>query len=286
MCNNINAINRFGKATDGWNRTIFECTDVNIFKLMPSINRAVNEKYINSFIKLMKEDKFDPERGLLIIDINTKTILDGQHRAEAYKKVQEAGIYNKPILVRFVDAPKKVSDLQKYIQELQKGRKWNLEDYITANLYGKNDLRRLQEFCLSHPLLSKGDLTYWSKGACIVSRETAQKTYKGMLKQRDMHFTEEEWNNAETIYQEVTAILNAINQAKPSAGFEYIVNAWKKIRYDIDNMGRVCKLPNGFNSFVEMIKENRADFPAGEQGVEPYYDFFIGILDSVSIAES
>lgn len=283
MCNNYTNISRIGQATVDYRR-IYEYTDVTNFKFMPTINRAVSEKNVNTFVKLMKDGKFDPERGLIIIDINTKAILDGQHRVEAYKKAHEAGFYDKPLLVRYVDGPKKTAELQAYIAELQKGRKWQLEDYITANLSAKNDLRRLQEFCLNHPLLSRGYDAHWSKGACIVSRETTPKVYKNMLKQRDVRFTEEEWNSAETIYEEAKAILEAISQRKTTAGFEYIVNAWKKIRYDIDSMSQVCKLPNGFGTFLSLIKEHRADFPAGEQAVEPYYDFFTEVIIKAALA--
>ena len=281
MCNTNNNLNRIGKATVDYRR-IYEYTDVSIFKFMPHINRAVNEKNVNSFVRLMKSGKFDTERGIIIIDINTKAILDGQHRIEAYTKAQQAG-YNKPLLVRYVDAPTKVEELQLYIAELQKGRKWQLEDYISANIAAKNDLRKLQDFCFNHPLLHKGDFAHWSKGACIVSRETVQKDYKGKLRDRHVRFTDEEWNNAETVYSEAERILEAMNQDKPTAGFEYIINAWKKIRYDIDTMGKVCKLKDGFNTFIDLIRANRADIPGGSQGVDDYYEFFLNILKSEEV---
>lgn len=279
MCKSNVNLSRIGKATPDYNRRIFEYTDVSSFKFAPHINRAVNEKNVNAFVKLMKSGKFDPERGVIIVDVNTKITVDGQHRVQAYKKAQEMFGYDVPLLVRYVDAPQKVEELQLYIAELQKGRKWTLEDYISANIASKNDLRRVEEFCFSHPLLHKGDYAYWSKAACIISHLTTQKDYKAKLRDRHMRFTEEEWNNAETVYGEAERILAAMNQDNPTSGFEYIVNAWKKIRYDIDTMGKVCRLKDGFNTFIELIRANRVNVPGGSQAVEPYYDFFLGLLN-------
>ena len=188
------------------------------------------------------------------------------------------------LFVRFVDAPTGVEELQNYIRQFQVSRKWSLEDFISANIYGKNDLEKLKDFCLAHKYLNKGDDladVFWRKGAAIVAK-TGSSEYKNRLKERNVRFTPEEWEDAERNYEEVTALMSAIGKSWTDGGFEYIVNAWKKVRNNFSLMEKICRLPNGCNSFFELLRNSR-NIPSG-QAENVWYDFFVDTLNSATEA--
>lgn len=263
---------------------IYKFYTISEFTTNNKVNRAVNGSNVKKFYNLMKNGKFDPMMGIVVVDIKTGTIIDGQHRVEAFKRACEEFGYTGYLFVRFVDAPTGVEDLQNYIRQFQVSRKWSLEDYISANIYGKNDLEKLKDFCLAHKYLNKGDDLadiFWRKGAAIVAK-TGSSEYKNRLKERNVRFTPEEWEDAERNYEEVTALMSAIGKSWTDGGFEYIVNAWKKVRYDFSLMEKICRLPNGCNSFFEMLRNSR-NIPSGQaEGV--WYNFFVDTLNSATEA--
>lgn len=258
---------------------IYSFKNIEDFTFDNKVNRAVNESHWKKFYRLMKKGEFKPEMGLIVVDIKTGTIIDGQHRVEAFKKACEDFGYNGKLWVRFVDAPSGIEDLQNYIRQFQVSRKWSLEDYISANMYGKNDLERLKEFCLAHPFLNKGNDqadVFWRKGAAIIAK-TGSAEYKNRLKQRNVRFYPDEWANAERFYNEVSDLMDAIGKSWTDGGFEYIVNAWKKVRYDIPLMEKICTLPGGIKTYFAFLRARR-DIPSGQaEGV--WYDFFVSVIN-------
>ena len=260
---------------------IYDFYNVNDFTFNSKVNRAVNASNVKKFYNLMKNGKFDPIMGIVVVDIKTGTIIDGQHRVEAFKRACDEFGYTGYLLVRYVDAPSGIEELQNYIRQFQVSRKWQLEDYISANIYGKNDLEKLKDFCLSHRYLNKGDDladVFWRKGAAIIAK-TCSSEYKNRLKQRNVRFTQEEWSDAERNYKEVTSLMDALGKSWSDGGFEYIVNAWKKVRYDFTLFEKICRLPNGCNSFFEVLSNCR-NIPSGQaEGV--WYDFFVNTLNDI-----
>lgn len=263
---------------------IYKFYTISEFTFNDKVNRAVNGSNVKKFYNLMKNGKFDPMMGIVVVDIKTGTIIDGQHRVEAFKKACEEFGYTGYLFVRFVDAPTGVEELQNYIRQFQVSRKWSLEDFISANIYGKNDLEKLKDFCLAHKYLNKGDDladVFWRKGAAIVAK-TGSSEYKIRLRKRNVRFTPEEWDDAERTYEEVTALMDALGKSWSDGGFEYIVNAWKKVRYDMDLLEKICRLPNKYNTFFEMLR-NSKNIPSGQaEGV--WYDFFVDTLNSATEA--
>lgn len=263
---------------------IYSFNDVEDFTFNRIVNRAVVTSNVKKFYNLMKNGKFDPMMGLVVVDINTGTIIDGQHRVKAYEKAREDGVYTGSILVRYVEAPSGVAELQDYIRQFQVSRKWGLEDYISANIHGKNDLERLRDFCLNHVFLNKGGDeadVFWRKGAAIVAK-TGSSEYKNRLKQRNVRFTPEEWADAERTYNEVTLLMDALGKSWTDGGFEYIVNAWKKVRYDMDLLEKICRLPNKYNTFFDLLR-NSKNIPSGQaEGV--WIDFFTEVIIKAALA--
>lgn len=254
------------------------------FTFNRKVNRAVNASNVKKFYNLMKKGGFKPEMGLVVVDIKTGTIIDGQHRVEAFKRACEEFGYDGELWVRYVDAPTGVEELQNYIRQFQVSRKWQLEDYISANIYGKNDLERLKDFCLAHKYLNKGDDladVFWRKGAAIIAK-TNSSEYKERLKQRNVRFTVEEWTDAERTYVEITKLMDALGKSWTDGGFEYIVNAWKKVRYDMDLLEKICLLPNKYDTYFRLLKTSPKT-PSG-QAEKVWYDFFVETLNKAFAA--
>ena len=264
--------------------TIYEFHDVEDFTFNSIANRAVVNNHVRKFYKLMQKGRFDPMMGLVVVDIKTGTIIDGQHRVKAFMRAKEDGVYEGPILVRFVNAPSEIGELQEYIRQFQVARKWGLEDYISANIHGKNDLEKLRDFCLSHANLNKGGDdadVFWRKGAAIVAK-TGSSEYKNRLKLRNVRFTHEEWADAERTYNEVMTLMDALGKSWTDGGFEYIVNAWKKVRYDMDLLEKICRLPNKYNTFFDLLR-NSKNVPSGQaEGV--WLDFFTEVINKAALA--
>ena len=262
---------------------IYDFNGVEDFTFNRVVNRAVVTSNVKKFYNLMKNGKFDPMMGLVVVDIYTGTIIDGQHRVKAFEKAKEDGVYTGSILVRYVEAPSGVAELQDYIRQFQVSRKWGLEDYISANIHGKNDLERLRDFCFSHSNLNKGHEetdVFWRKGAAIVAK-TGSSEYKNRLKQRNVRFTPEEWADAERTYNEVVTLMDALGKSWTDGGFEYIVNAWKKVRYDMDLLEKICRLPNKYNTFFDLLR-NSKNIPSGQaEGV--WTDFFTAVINKAAL---
>ena len=260
---------------------IYVFTDVEDFTFNSRVNRALVNSNVKKFFNLMKKGKFDPALGVIVVDIKTGTIIDGQHKVKAFKKAVEEFGYDGCLYVRFVEAPECVADLQDYIRQFQEGRKWQLEDYISANLHGKNDLEKLRTFCLNHEKLNSGndDDVFWRKGACIIAK-TNSSEYKKRLKDRNVRFTNEECADAERSYQEAIILMNSLGKSWTDGGFEYILNAWKKVRYDMNLLEKICVLPKKWDTLFENLK-NRNDKPSGQaEGV--WYDFFVETINNAA----
>lgn len=258
---------------------IYVFNSIEEFTMNKKVNRAVNASHVKKFYRLMQKGEFDPIMGIIVVDIKTGIIIDGQHRVEAFIKAQREFGYDGVLCVRFVDAPSGVEELQNYIRQFQVSRKWSLEDYISANIYGKNDLEKLKDFCLNHPYLNKGDdLTdvFWRKGAAIIAK-TDSSEYKNRLKLRNVRFTNEEWADADRFYNEVVSLMDAIGKSWTDGGFEYIVNAWKKVRYDFTLIQKICSMPGGLETYFALLRANK-NTPSGQaEGV--WYDYFVGVVD-------
>lgn len=262
---------------------IYKFNSIEDFTMNNKVNRAVNASHVKKFYRLMQKGEFKPEMGIIVVDIKTGVIIDGQHRVEAFIKAQREFGYDGKLWVRFVDAPSGVEALQDYIRHFQVSRKWSLEDYISANIYGKNDLEKLKDFCLSHQYLNKGDDladVFWRKGAAIISKKGSS-DYKNMLKQRNFHFTAEEWADADRFYNEVVSLMDAIGKSWTDGGFEYIVNAWKKVRYDFTLIQKICSMPGGLETYFGLLRANK-NTPSGQaEGV--WYDFFTEVINKAAL---
>lgn len=233
--------------------TIEDCEKFNLFPF----NRKLREDLIKKYEKLFLEGK---DMGFIVIEKQTEYIiikmgiLDGQHRIEAWKRAKAKNPDVKPLVIIYDTLDLHTDDERKErIQELNKGVHWNMNDFISSNISGDNELSRLEEFCLSHSRLyretktgkNKGKKTaLFRRGAAIVTGDP--KYYRNALR-GNFRASEDQWSEAEEVYNEIESFLVPMKLSNQTdiPALEGIINGWQDIRNDRRYVNKISKLPNG-----------------------------------------
>lgn len=230
-------------------------------------NRNLDFKHCKDFKISMLNGASDALIGVMIIDIKTNQIYDGQHRIQAYKDAVKEG-YNKPLRVMFINAPENEEEQIKLINELNNGKHWNINDHIDSHKGGDNDLLKLEAFCLEHPRLyketkkgkDKGKKSaFMRRGAAIVTGKPSY--YKKSLRDGTFKPLKEDWDDAENVYSEVMNILDATKLANQSdiPSLEGIINGWFAVHNDCRLSRKIKTLPNGLNDVYECMSPSLMD---------------------------
>lgn len=234
--------------------TIEECEK---FVLLTGINRSIRRDLVNKYKKMYLEGK---DLGPMIIEEETNGILDAQHRREAWKEAKAENPNIVPLTFMYYWV--KLNDdeeRKKAIQDLNNGVHWNVNDFINSNMGGDNELRRLEEFCLSHERLfkekkkgkDKGKKSpLFRRGAAIVSGDP--KYYRKALRE-NFKVSEDQWDEAEDIYNEIENFLVGMKLSNQTdiPAFEGIINGWHIIRNNRRYYDKITKLPNGIKDLYE-----------------------------------
>lgn len=241
---------------------IYLFTNLDAFTRHPS-NRELDNKLVKTYCKSMLEGASDNLIGEMTIDVKTYQIYDGQHRIEAYKLASKKG-FNRPLRVKFINAPESLDEQRKLINDINNGKHWDVYDHIHSHIDGNNDLDRLQTFCLNHPRLfrvkktgkDKGTISkiFYRRGAAIVTGD--QNYYKKALKDGTFKAKEDDWNDAEDVYNEVMRILDATKLSNQTdiPAIEGIINGWYKVRNNIKQVNKINKLPHKMDDVFEEMQ--------------------------------
>lgn len=240
--------------------TIKDCEE---FKLFP-FNRGIREDLVKKYEKMYLEGK---NLGPMIVERKTKGTLDAQHRKEGWKraKAKKDDIPTLPVLY-YEDLWGELNtdeERKEAIQGLNSGVHWNMNDFITSNMGGDNELSKLEEFCLEHNRLhrvvksgkNKGKKTaLFRRGAAIVSGDP--KYYRNALR-GDFKATKEQWEEAEDVYNEVEKFLVGMKLSNQTdiPALEGIINGWQIVRNDRRYLRKIDKLPNGLNDLYQYAGE-------------------------------
>lgn len=237
--------------------TIEDCEKFNLY----SFNRKVREDLVKAYEKLFLEGH---NMGFMVIEKKTNGVLDGQHRREAWKRAKAKKDDIQP-LVFIYDTMELNSDdeRKKRIQELNKGVHWNMNDFISSNMGGDNELSRLEEFCLSHTRLYRETKTgknkgkksaLFRRGAAIVTGDP--KYYRNALR-GDFKASEDQWAEAEDVYNEIENFLVPMKLSNQTdiPALEGIINGWQDIRNDRRYANKISKLPHGMKDLYKYAGE-------------------------------
>lgn len=157
-------------------------------------NRAINDRHKNKIKRAIQSGAYIQP---IVVDKNTGGIIDGQHRAEAYKELKESGM-NVVALVMLVDSKNVRQDIVTYNNSR---KNWVVTDYI--NNYcamGNANYKRFKKFLDSHEQLSV------SAAAQMIMR-----TRKPRLSTGRLVCTPESVREADLYYKELSIIAAATN---------------------------------------------------------------------------
>lgn len=245
---------------------IYKYTDVSMFKLHQK-NRKINEALVRKYKNSMLNGASDNLIGLMMIDVKTKQIYDGQHRIEAYKQAKEMG-FNRPLQIRYINAPEKLEDQIDLIVKYNSGTHWIDKDFINTHMGGDNDLSRLRDFCLKHKRLFKEMKTgknkgtknvFFRRGAAIVTGDPTY--YKKALKDGTFKASKEKWDEASKVHSEVMKILDATKLSGQSdvPALEGIINGWYAVRNNIYFIRKIDNLPNKLEDVYKYMTPENMD---------------------------
>lgn len=241
--------------------TIKDCEE---FKLFSCLNRGIREDLVKKYEKMYLDGK---NLGPMIVERKTKGILDAQHRFEAWKRAREKkeDIPTLPVLY-YEDLWGELNtdeERKEAIQGLNSGVHWNMNDFITSNMSGDNELSKLEKFCLEHNRLhrvvksgkNKGKKSaLFRRGAAIVSGDP--KYYRKALR-GDFRASKEQWEEAEDVYNEIENFLVAMKLSNQTdiPALEGIINGWQDVRNDRRYLKKIDKLPNGIEDLYKYAGE-------------------------------
>lgn len=215
-------------------------------------NREINQAHIRSIFKHFDEDQL----GTILVDIETKNILDGNHRWYAIKKYLENGSkLTKPIRVIYVRRPKGMTVAESIAYYNGNRKSWTAQDHIVSKAnQGDKYAIELREFCNSRKWLHTEK----------VNKVTGEKTlspimrYGGwfikgincspLFKKNLYEHKDWELNEGKEVYNEIEKIMDAAGITKTGTWFGEMVSAWRRVRYE--QKDKINSLPDGFNSLI------------------------------------
>lgn len=193
-----------------------------------NLNRATNKHHVNEIKKALVQpnglDRIDPIK----VNMNTNTLLDGEHRRKAFLDCIKDGSLPKiaRLSVIYMDIPEK--EEQEYIIALNNTqRRWLGVDFATSYMNGGNDnYIKLMEFCKTHSLCHKPNgepkLTY---AYMLINGSNGHGANAKSVRDGSVKITDDMIANADRIHNEIMDFKSAFE----SIGM-HIGNSGEKIR--------------------------------------------------------
>lgn len=214
------------------------------------LNRVIKQPHVNVIYEEIMNGHFHGEFIAEVrVDINTNVIVDGNHTVSAYKKAWENGS-DAIMKVKYMNIPDKkyILPIMKAINNTQKP--WGIHDFNEANIKeGDKGSIDLYSFAESHPLCMKKNKVNIRYSSCFLLGYNATKEIKNAC----LEVTTKDKEFAETIYNEVDSMLNALLYQKNN-WLESFIKAWYKIR-KTDHVYNEILDKYGFNTFLKYIYE-------------------------------
>lgn len=225
-------------------------------------NRAIRPLHVKEIKKAILEGKKMPN---IIVDLQSKKVIDGQHRLEAVRQILEEG-GKASIRVVFENCETEVSAME-FAHDINANQKgWTDKDYVNYWKDKKDVYNRLVEFAKEHSLCYGVSKTGKSKGEKNLKLTTAARLIMGPSFQRsairDGKFTakDRDFARANQYHDELKKILMKVGKVTeeknlPNMGnsFESMITGWINFRNEtypeMENAG-------GFSNYVKFIHDN------------------------------
>lgn len=230
---------------------IYHFTKGEAFKFLDG-NREINKAHAKKIERAIEKDGSAPFIDAISVDINTYTVVDGQHRLTAFREAWSKGIQAE-LDVRFKNYPE---DMLPIIIDMNTNHKnWTTNDRVKSITQEGNIMDKLVKFCTddSHELLfrknKKGVKTPTLRyaTALILGRSITQD-----IKENKVNISDEQFAFGHQLHKEAEAILDSLQLRTRTGGWmEHYLTAWHNIRKDRMYSDALEKL--GFNIFLEQI---------------------------------
>lgn len=215
-------------------------------------NREINANHIRTIYKNMDFDLL----GEIKVDIETKAILDGNHRWFALEKyLMDGNKMEKPIRVIYVKRKAGQSVADAIIEFNNHRKNWSAQDYaISKANQGDKYTNELIRFCNERKWLHSEN---YNKKTGVTSIKPTLR-YGGwfvkgvncspLFKKGSYVHTPEELAKGADVYDEVVKIMEAIGVKTTGTWFGEFVCAWRQVREE--QKEKIASLPNGFDSLI------------------------------------
>jgi len=201
------------------------------FKFL-SANRDVNDRNVAKILRQITEGRYGSKFiPVIIVDINTLAVVDGQNRIIAYLRAYKQGC-EEPLKVVFVDVPSDYMD--ELIRVLQDGKKWDNRDYFKRAIEnGNKACKAILDWCYNHSELcvcGKEPKPNYSYAMSFIYGKRMDKEVKDL----SLTVTKNQLEFSEQVYKEVLAIMKSMKYRR-QAFLEGMTQAWYEIRSKKDN---------------------------------------------------
>lgn len=250
---------------------VAKCSELRNFVRNEVFNRQIDFSHVNDFFKLIKEKvvesgEFAMGPAIFVVNEVTNVLMDGQHKKEAILRAIEEGILPEDavVLVVFEHIEDGEKERQRIIELNTKTKTWSLDDYLKSYASNPNypQYQRLEEFCKSHPLCQtiKGGVKkkYNIRYAAAI---VLGKTCPAILKAGAFSATEEEWERAEQIHDEIKAIRDFFEMPSDTS-IEQMVKPWLEWRdiFNVSDLNTLKLTDTKMKSLAMLPKKNQNDW--------------------------
>lgn len=225
------------------------------------MNRVVNENHVSKLMKSLVHSEFSIMPPIMLNQA-TNHIIDGQHRLEAYLRLVEAGVLpeSTTIEVYCIDLPES-SELDEIIRANTNSKNWSVDDYIGCHARaGKEDYKKLFEWCKDHELTSNNGKPKYKYGGAILLGHTCYNE----LKNGTFTATDEQYERAEQVHAELLEITDAMGLHGSNNWIEGLIVSWMSFRekHTLGEWVKAIKAKFRTQFYQNMAKNSKRDFDA------------------------
>lgn len=234
-------------------------------------NRKLNQQHVKFL-----EDVFTKDGEFLLPVLVNKAndkILDGQHRMTAFQNlVRNKTIPAESTIEILFKEISSIDDQSKAIIGINTNQKgWVLINYVGHYKdNGNKNYQNIEEWCMTHPLLNDGKNPKIRYGSAIING----KSNRNSLVDGNFQYTDEQWDEADKIYNELSSLVDVMELRVKGDWFEAFAVAWHEIRKMYD-----------FSIWVkELRKKKYKDYPKNNK--KDWRSLFSEVIGEITKSKS
>lgn len=199
-------------------------------------NRQINHGHLRKIKDQMKESfgVMPP----ITINEQTKRVIDGQHRLQAFRDLVDSGELPKDatlsVMYISIDEDK---EREAIVNANTVSKNWSLDDYVASYSKSNEVYKKLDEWCSTHTLCVDGNKKKYRYAAAMLKGVACSKS----LKDGSFTITDDDFERGEIIHTELLEIIGVLDKPLKGSFYEYMAVAWSQVRH--------------FHPFKEWLKE-------------------------------